>query len=428
MSPRPLRLLHLLHSVDPVHGGPVEGVRQSVLAARALDRCDEVLSLDDPAAPAVVAFPAPTHAVGPGRGTYGWTPRLLPWLRQHAARFDALVVHGLWQYPGLAARRAALAAGVPYFVYPHGMLDPWFRRAHRLKHAKKQLYWLAAEHAVLRDASAVLFTTAEEARLAPQSFRPYRVQSEVLGYGLALDPTAQHAQPDDFLRSHPALRGRRLLLFLGRLHPKKGCDLLIEAFAALAGRDEDLHLVMAGPDGVGLRHSLECLAGRLGVGDRVTWTGMLEGPAKWGALRAAEAFVLPSHQENFGIAVAEALAVGTPVLVSTQVNIWREIVQAQAGLAGPDTLEGTRAVLAQWLAMPPSARAAMRAAAQPCFDRHFHIRASVQGLATLVRAAQARHAPPLPPDAVRTEPDSQPCHTAPRQSAVLPSASFPDSS
>ena len=408
---RSLRILNLIRSVNPVHGGPAEGLRQSVAATRALGHVEDVLTLDAPTDPWVAAFPAPTHALGPGRGGYGYTPRLLPWLRDHAADYDALIVHGLWQFHGLAARRAVVGTALPYFVYPHGMLDPWFKRSDPLKHAKKWCYWMAAERAVLRDAAAVLFTTQEESRLAPLSFRPYSVRQEVLGYGLALDAIARAARADDFLQRFPALQGKRLLLFLGRLHAKKGCDLLVEAFATAAAGHPAWHLVMAGPDAVGLQPALLAQAQHLGVADRITFTGMLEGAAKWGALRAADAFVLPSHQENFGVAVAEALAMGVPTLLSMQVNIWREVVQGGAGLAQPDTVAGTTALLQTWLSMPAATQDAMRAAAAPCFERHFHIDASARRLVALVQASL----PTAALRAIRSAADSQPCHTGRRQ-------------
>ncbi|RVU45619.1 glycosyltransferase [Rubrivivax rivuli] len=397
-----MRVLHLIRSLDTVFGGPAEGVRQTLRLAQAEGHAAEVLSLDDEPAGALglVAMPGTVHTVPGARGGYGYTPVLDEWLRAHAAGYDALVVHGLWQYHGVAARRAARACGRPYFVFSHGMLDPWFRRAHPFKHLKKQLYWLAAEHAVLRDAQAVLFTTEEEARLARQTFVPYAAQGAVVGYGAAPDETARSSCAEDFLGLHPGLRGRRLLLFLGRLHEKKGCDLLVQAFAHVAQRQGALHLVMAGPDSQGLQARLEALARQAGIESRVSFTGMLEGRAKWGALRAAEAFVLPSHQENFGIAVAEALAVGTPVLLSTQVNTWREVVRDGAGLADADTLEGTQRLLERWLHLPPSTRHAMRMRALACFDTHFRIEASVQRLHALIAAAA---------------PDSQPCNTPPRQ-------------
>jgi len=121
---------------------------------------------------------------------------------------------------------------------------------------------------------------------------------------------------------------------------------------------------------------------------------MLAGAAKWGALRTAEAFVLPSHQENFGIAVVEALACGTPVLISDQVNIWREIAGDGAGLAGPDTAAGTLRLLTQWHALDDRARAQMRQAALETFTRRYEIGAAARSLvATLSESPVARLRP-----------------------------------
>jgi glycosyltransferase involved in cell wall biosynthesis len=369
-----MRILHLTHSLDPALGGTSEALRQVVQAvgdtASTPRLQHQVLSLDRPDAPWLADFPAPVHAIGPA-GRFGWTPRLLPWLRSYGSEHDAWVVHGLWQYPGLAARHAARALALPYFVVPHGMLDPWFKRRYPLKHLKKWLYWPWGEYRVLRDARAVLFASEEEARAATGSFWLYRARPAVVGLGLALDGSAQASTPDAFLQAFPTLQGCRLVLFLGRLHPKKGCDLLLEAFADVAAGNERVRLVMAGPDSAGEAQELHATASRLGIAHRVVWTGMLQGTLKWSALRAAEVFVLPSHQENFGIAVVEALASGTPVIVSERVNIWREIVTGGAGWAGPDTAQATAAMLQASLALTPDQRAAVGARAQDCFLRCF---------------------------------------------------------
>ena len=370
-----MRVLHLIHSLNPALGGTTEALRQTVLADGGHPRHGQlrhqVMTLDSPSAPWLADFPAPVHALGP-TGRFGWTPRLLPWLKQHGREHDAWVVHGLWQYSGLAARQAALGLAVPYFVVPHGMLDPWFKRQYSFKHLKKWLYWPWAEYRVLRDARAVLFTSEEEASAAATSFWLYRARSAVVGLGLALDDIAQHSTAETFLQAHPALRGSRLVLFLGRLHPKKGCDLLLQAFARLAADDPSLRLVMAGPDVMAGDSGLHHLAARLGIADQVLWTGLLQGPLKWSALRAAEVFVLPSHQENFGMAVVEALACGLPVIVSNRVNIWREIVADGAGWAGPDTAQSTTQMLQQSLALTPAQRTAAGVRAQDCFQRRFH--------------------------------------------------------
>ena len=350
-------------------------------ATRLLGHSEEVVTLDHPDDPWVRDFPVATYAMGPADGNYGYCGGLVPWLRVNAEGYDAVVVHGLWQHQGLAVWRALMHGPVPYFVFPHGMLDPWFRQRYPIKHLKKSLYWALAERRVLRDAKAVLFTAHEEARLAAQTFRPYEVNPSVVGYGVTLSDTARRVSAEAFLQAWPAAQGQRIVLFLGRLHPKKGADLLIEALPAALKREPRLHLVMAGPDDdSGTRAALEAQTARLGVTDRVTFTGMQTGELKWSALKAAEVFALPSHQENFGIAVVEALAMGVPVLISDKVNIWREIVQDDAGLAEPDTSKGASMLLQRWLALDAQSREQMKLQAEGCYQRHFHMSAAAQKL------------------------------------------------
>jgi len=189
-----------------------------------------------------------------------------------------------------------------------------------------------AEYRVLRDARAVLFTCEEECRLARDSFWLYRCNEVVVNYGTSRPKGDPDAQRREFFLHYPELQGKKLVLFMGRVHPKKGCDLLIEAFAKVLGPRPEWHLVIAGPDQVGWQKNLNDRAVHLGMVSRVTWAGMVNGAMKWGMLRAAEVFLLPSHQENFGIAVAEALAAGAPALISNKVNIWREILADGAGM------------------------------------------------------------------------------------------------
>ncbi|HTP40149.1 MAG TPA: glycosyltransferase [Steroidobacteraceae bacterium] len=375
-----MRYLHLIASLDPESGGPAEGVRQICAATRRLGHEVEVATLDPPGEGCDKGLECPVHELGPPRfGMYSWSPRLKPWLRQNAARFGAVIVNGLWQYHGYAAWQVLRHSGTPYFVYPHGMLDPWFRRQYPLKHLKKWLYWPWAEYRVLRDARSVLFTCEEEQLLARDSFWLYRANEAIVSYGTPGPGDADAGvQREAFLRRFPQLRGKRLLLFLGRLHEKKGCDMLIDAFAEVVREHPALHLVMAGPDAGNMQHALS----RRAAADTpaITWTGMLRGDEKWGAFRAAEAFVLPSHQENFGIAVAEAMACRTPVLISSRVNIWREIVQDGAGLVGDDTPAGTRGLLQRWLESSAVEREDMAAGAQRSFMRRFHVDAAAARL------------------------------------------------
>ena len=293
------------------------------------------------------------------------------------------------------------------FVMPHGMLDPWFQRdrSRRVKAVRNWFYWWLVERGVVNSADALLFTCQQELELARTTFGGYRPKRETnVGYGIAEPPAFEPKMQEAFAARCPDLKGRPYLLFLSRVHPKKGVAALVRAYArvrreyeersfshGLTRIDEDKSerlaadrtegnadcrmtstaggssrvtpaeyvslpdLVIAGPGwdsdyGKRIKELIrEQGEGRRERGDPIHAVDMLEGDAKWGALYGCEAFVLPSHQENFGIAVVEALACGKPVLISDQVNIWREIVGDDAGLVGEDTEEGVEKLLRQFL-------------------------------------------------------------------------------
>jgi glycosyltransferase involved in cell wall biosynthesis len=194
----------------------------------------------------------------------------------------------------------------------------------------------------------------------------------VVGYGTSAPPGNAEQQREQFLSRFPQLRGQRILLFLSRIHPKKGVDLLLEAFAAVASADPRLQLVIAGPDQVGWQAQLQQRATALGIADRITWPGMLSGDLKWGAFRTAELFCLPSHQENFGIVVAEALACGLPVAIAEPVNISSEVAGAYAGLVHADTATGTTGALRQWLTLSAADQVQMSKRGLQLFEERFN--------------------------------------------------------
>src|SRR3984957_8502886 len=343
------RLLHVVASIAPAAGGTTEGIRRLLQSS---EGAAALVGLDDPSASYLQGQSFPVHALGPATGGYWYTRGLQPWLSENLERFDGVVIHGLWQHHSYSTYQA-IRGRIPYAIFPHGMLDPYFKRAFPLKHVKKQLYWLAREYRVLRDAKAVCFTTPIERDCSRETFWPRRWHSVVVSFGTSEPAGDPVGQRESFLSRYPVLRGRRFFMFLSRIHRKKGCDLLLEAFGRLARLDLDL--VMAGPDEEGLQLQLEAQARPLGIHGRVHWTGMLEGDAKWGALRAAEAFVLPSHQENFGVAVVEALACELPVLISDKVNIWPDIRNDEAGIVNPDTAEELNCYTTALLAVPGEA-------------------------------------------------------------------------
>lgn len=366
-----MRLLRILPTLDPEHGGVVAGATQIIPALTKYGVESHLLCLDSPSSSFLSDYPYPVYPLGPSLGKYCFKAGLISRMREIIQDFDAVIIDGIWQFHSLAAWRSLKSENKPFYVFTHGMLDPWFKRAYPLKHIKKWAYWPWADYRVLRDAKAVLFTTEQERLLARHSFWLYKANEVVVGFGALAPPPYPDQQHIAFIKRFPHLRGKRILLFLSRIHPKKGVDLLIKAFSAVAPTDPDLHLVIAGPDQVHLQPSLQRLSVDLDIADRITWPGMLHGELKWGAFRSAELFCLPSHQENFGIVVAEALACGLPVAIAEPVNIAAEVAAAGAGLVHHDTVDGTIRALRQWLVLKPGEKERMAARAASLFSAQF---------------------------------------------------------
>jgi glycosyltransferase involved in cell wall biosynthesis len=387
----PLKILHVIQSVNPLGGGPIEAIRQIAAPHHALGDTLQIASLDPPGAP-YLAFPGvpvePLHR--------SWIDRFFPlslllWVRAHHHDYDAVVVNGIWDFHLLAAYLAVRGTATPLLVFPHGMLDPWFRRRYPLKHLKKWLFWPWAMYLPLREADAVCFTCDQERLLARQSFWLYECHEVVVAFGTKGIPDPNHDYANPFVRAYPAIAGRQRLLFLGRVAPKKGPDLLLHAIAALQAEGLwdplTMVLVLAGPANGSYATQLQHLAERLGISSSLLWTGMIQGDQKWGAFQSADAFVLPSHQENFGIAVAEALSCSIPVLLTHPVNIAADIAAAGAGLVEHDTASGITNLLRRWLALDPPARAAMATQSRRCFQERFEISNAALSVTRTIRAA-----------------------------------------
>ncbi|MDM4018934.1 glycosyltransferase [Roseiconus lacunae] len=391
------KVLHIMPTMNPSYGGPCQGVRNLVPPMDRLGTTSEVVSFDPPENDFSPSDPFVTHCLGSGRGPWSYNRSYRPWLEANACNYDVLIIHGDWLYQSIATIRSLAklrkhrpAVDLPkVYAMPHGMLDPWFQRdaSRRIKAIRNWIYWKVFEHRVIEESDGVLFTCHQELELARIPFRPYRPKLEIdVGYGVPRPPAADEEKRQAFLRHCPELDDRPYLLFLSRIDPKKGIDLLIRAYAAVSAEfpvDTRIPaLVIAGPDDSAYAREMKRLAGELGLTKpsdhnrnhaAVQFTGMLKGDAKWGAFYGCDAFVLPSHQENFGIAVAEALACGAPVLISNQVNIFVEIQNAKAGLIFDDNFEGTCDSLRQWLSLTPAERTAYRTSATACYQRYFSV-------------------------------------------------------
>lgn len=330
MADRAFEVLHVVASINRRTGGPAVSVPGLAAGLRRCGVAAEIAALDLPGTGAVVRAPSvPLHLVRPGRvacALRGFSLDFHRRLTVLAQRPWALVHnHGLWMGPNMEARRLARRIGVALVISPRGMLEPWSLQHHA---ARKRLAWHLFEHANLRAAHAFHATSDQEA----DSIRAVGLRQPiaVIPNGVAIPRSITAGEREQFTRQFPALHDRRVLLFLSRLHPKKGLDELLRVWQRLGPEHPGWCLVIAGEAAPGSEGIYERQARDLGLGDSVLFAGHLEGACKRAALARAHLFVLPSHSENFGMAIAEALAAGCPA-IATRATPWQALEHESAG-------------------------------------------------------------------------------------------------
>ena len=373
--------MHVIAGMNPEMGGVCAAVRTIIAGLSTFKISSEVASLDAVGAEYIIGDEFKIHAAGEGKGAWKYNNNLSIWLKKNLTDFDVVIIHGLWLYPGYAVRKTIgnlkrNGGHFPkLFVMPHGMLDPYFQVAsgRKIKALRNWLFWQIIEKKLIATADGLLFTCEMEKSLARRTFTPYNPKRElVVGLGIKNPPEFTQAMEDAFLKKTDFAKGYPYLLYLSRLDEKKGIDLLIKAYLKIEKTNIKMPaLVIAGP---GLETSFgEKMKQLASESLNIYFTGMLTGDVKWGAFYGCEAFVLPSHQENFGIAVIEAMACGKVVLISNQINIWQEIQQYGGSIVCEDTIEETEEMLTYWGNISPEKKQAMSLSAKKCFSRFFTI-------------------------------------------------------
>lgn len=388
-----MNILHIIPSINPKLGGPAEGIRNYESGLKEFDHIHRtIICFDDPEE-ATTWITGKLKVIGLGKvsNNLQYHRKLKGWLREFVRDYDVVIINGLWLYHSYATMSVIneiklKGMKVPkVFLFPHGMLDPWFQKVkhRRLKAFRNILYWHLIEKNVVNSVDGLLFTCQEELELARSTFKGYHPKSEInVGYGVAAPPTYNNRMKLAFLDHYPVIKNKLYFLFLSRIHPKKGVDLLLKAYLKLRESTKtnfisDIpDLVIAGPgmDSKYGREILKLISKNTELINHVHVLGMLTGDSKWGALNGCEGFILPSHQENFGIAVVEALACKKPVLISNQVNIWKEINVCKSGLIEDDTVEGTYKLLSTFMLLSAIERDKMQKQALYTFNIFFNIK------------------------------------------------------
>jgi glycosyltransferase involved in cell wall biosynthesis len=332
-----MRILHVIPYMHPSAGGPPVVVENFIREMSKLGHLSETITStlfcdgDEEALGRRLKELAPTTLL-PAFGAF--TPFVRA-IRQRIGegvrRADIIHLHTIWNPINWIVRQECGRCRRPYIIMPHGMLDPYSLSVSR---GRKTLYFKLIERANIEEAQRLIFTTPEEERLATPSIMGGKTGVVI---PLGGDPPGMaEGITRVFFERFPMARGRRQLLFLGRLHYKKGLDRILMALPAVIRSFPDVLLTVVGDGTTKYKDKLVREIQARGLENNVMMAGRLDGDAKWGAYAAAELFLLPSRQENFAITVAEAMHMCLPVIVSDRVNTWPYVKEANAGIVLED--------------------------------------------------------------------------------------------
>lgn len=349
-----MRALHIVPAIDAEASGPSYTVPRLCEALIASGVETTLAVLDGVGAAERPSF-VKTFPPGLGPRRLGRSPIMARWLREHAEAgwIDVLHNHGLWMMPNVYPGWARKSGKFRLVVSPRGTMSEWAWNHHAWR---KQFFWALFQAKTLRRADAFHATSEEEY----QDVRRLGFRQPVCVLPNGIDIPALVETP---------VTGRRKLLYLGRIHKKKGIDMLLRAWQTLQGRFPDWELVVAGPDDGGYLPVMQALARQLGL-QRVSFPGPLYGEEKLAAYRSASLYVLPTHSENFAMTVAEALAAATPV-ITTRGAPWRGLETNGAGWWIEIGVDPLVACLEEALGLPEERLAEMGRAGRAWMEREF---------------------------------------------------------
>ena len=368
-----MRILHVIPWLAPRYGGPAILVPQACVGLAEREHHVEIVTtnadrpgvLDVPTGRLIEWAGAATtfHPISAPKG-YVTSWSMLADLFRRESTFDVVHIHYLYRFHGLAAAAVARARAVPYVIQAHGSLDPWHRQQ---KRRAKDLYHALVQDPIIRGAAAVVCTSRrEEASIRDLG---YTVPTWVIPIGIDTDDLRVPGVPD--LAAATGIGAdARVVTFLGRISEKKGVPLLVDAFRMTATAFPQAHLMIAGPDDEGIARGLAPMIAEAGLADRISFLGVVGGPQKRALLQRSDVFVLPSADESFAVAVAEAMAVGCPVVVSPEVAIEDVVRASGAGLVVERDPSAIANAIATILSEPARA-AAMGAAGRRVVDEQF---------------------------------------------------------
>ena len=368
MNKKKIKILRIISSLDPKFGGPVKGIIDT--SKQLIDNGFkiEILTLDKK------KFNHPHIKIHNIRSfffdKYKFSFELIRWLKKNRDQYDLFIIHGLWQFQTLVAR---IFLKDKYVVFSHGQLDPFFR-LNFIKRIKKQLYWKIIEKKNLLNSRSLLITSIGEKNSLKNTYvNTFNIKKKNIKYGIYKEKINEKKVLNKFYNKFPELKKKKFYLFLGRYHEKKGCEIIINSINSLK-KNFNSKILFAGPiNKTKYEQKLLELIKKNKLEKIILFSNALYGDEKWGAIKASKAMLLPSHGENFGISLVEALSLKKPVITTDKVNISKVIKKFNAGLISKNNLNSFKLRLKEFENYKQKTLSLISSNALNCFKKNFDL-------------------------------------------------------
>ena len=371
-----IKILRIIDTLDKIYGGPSNTIIDSskILSKKGF-RVD-ILTHDHDYGDTKVNNNIKIFNKGPNFTNYFLNIKITLWLLKNRHRYDFFIIHGIWKFKTLLAR--FLLKG-RYFVFTHGMLDPYFGTEF-FKNLKKNIFWLLIEKKNLTNSNTILLTSNNEKKSLDQTYvNTSGIKKTVISYGIKRTEFSKKISLKIFYKKFPELHKKKFVLFLGRFHKKKGCEVLLESVKILKKKNIDIRVLLVGPDNQ-YKKKLMKLAKNNQIESNLIWSNFLSGKLKWGAIYASKAMVLSSHGENFGVSIVESLSCGKPVLITNKVNIFNYIKNYNAGYVSSDNNLSFSKILEKFYKLQKRQMLSLVKNSVYCFNREFNLERTKNGL------------------------------------------------
>ena len=376
-----IRILRIINSIDPKYGGPSKTIIDSTLVLKKKGFIVDILTSDPANSLFYKSKKINIINKGPGLGNYSFNIKLFFWLLKNRINYDYFIVHGIWEFNTLTAR---ILLKNRYFIFTHGQLDPYFK-TELFKKLKKQIYWFFFERQNLLNSKSLLLTSENEKKLLNNTYvNTSGIKKTIVGYGISKPVFNKKVAKQIFYKKFPELKNKKFLLYLGRFHEKKGCEVLLEALKKVNNQDFRYNILMVGPNS-DYKKKLIKLSKNYELNNSIFWSDILLNNLKWGAISASSGMVLSSHGENFGVSIVESLSCSKPVLTTSKVNIHKEITKYKAGFISKNNTSSYLTILRKFNSLNKNQLKKLSKNSLRCFNDNFNLNSNRNNLSYLLQ-------------------------------------------